>query len=396
MALQFAGKKYFMPIKILYVHGIQDIGGAETDLIALIKGLDRRLFHPSVACLSTGAFIERLREIPVPVFPVLFPSWRKLKDIWQMPIAIGSLVIILKMKNIDLVHINDYWWTPVVWLACRISRIPCIVHIRQQIEPCRTKQYWLAKPNRVLAICEGIQKAAIEGGVDPNRTQVVYSGLDLTSKSLQVRGGLMRKRYGLRPEQLIVGAVANLFPRKGYEYLLEAMASVRKCIPTVHCVIVGKGDAGYHQHLLNLVRVRDLQSVVTFAGFQPNAMEYMADFDVVVLPSILEGFGIVLLEAMAMGKPIIASRVGGIPEAVEDGVTGILVSPADSHNLAEALVILLENSTLRQSMGAAGRKRVEALFPMERTVKAIECSYSHILSQSSPAKQVAGNVSSPS
>jgi glycosyltransferase involved in cell wall biosynthesis len=108
----------------------------------------------------------------------------------------------------------------------------------------------------------------------------------------------------------------------------------------------------------------------------------MADFDVVVLPSILEGFGIVLLEGMAMGKPVVASRVGGIPEAVEDGVTGILVPPAHSRKLAEALVILLENSMLRQSMGEAGRKRVETLFSLERTIKAIESSYNNILSQS--------------
>jgi glycosyltransferase involved in cell wall biosynthesis len=383
-----------MPIKILYVHGIKDIGGAETDLIAMIKGLDREHFHPSVACPPTGAFIERLKEIPVPVFPVLFPSWRKLKDIWRIPIAVVSLVAILKREKFDLVHINDYWWTPVVWLACRISGIPFVVHIRQQMEPRRVKQYWLAKPNRLLAICNEIREVAIEGGVDPNCVQVVYSGVDLSSKVEQVNRGLIRQRYGLHPGQLIIGAVGNLFPRKGYEFLLEALTEIRKTIPNVHCVIVGEGDDGYHKQLMNLVNERDLNSVVTFAGFQSNVLEYMADFDVVVLPSILEGFGIVLLEAMAMGKPVVASRVGGIPEAVEDSVTGILVPPANSRKLAEALVVLLENSTLRQSMGEAGRARVETLFSLERTIKEIECCYNHILSQSRSEKPHTGNSSS--
>jgi glycosyltransferase involved in cell wall biosynthesis len=145
---------------------------------------------------------------------------------------------------------------------------------------------------------------------------------------------------------------------------------------------------------MNIVNERDLNSVVTFAGFQSNVLEYMADFDVVVLPSILEGFGIVLLEAMAMGKPVVASRVGGIPEAVEDSVTGILVPPANSRKLAEALVVLLENSTLRQSMGEAGRARVETLFSLERTIKEIECCYNHILSQSRSEKPHTGNSSS--
>jgi glycosyltransferase involved in cell wall biosynthesis len=385
-----------MPIKILYAHGIQDIGGAETDLIAMIKGLDRERFHPSVACPPNGAFIERLRKIPVPVFPALFPSWRKVKDIWRIPIAVVSWVAILKRGKFDLVHINDYWWTPIVWLACRIRRIPCLVHIRQQIEPRRVKQYWLEKPNGVLAISQEIRHVAIEGGMDPDRIQVVYSGLDFSSKAEQVNRGLIRQRYGLPSGQLLIGAVANLFPRKGYEYLLEALADVRKIVPHVHCIIVGEGDEEYYEKLMNLVRAKDLNEVVTFAGFQPNVLEYMADFDVVVLPSILEGFGIVLLEGMAMGKPVVASRVGGIPEAVEDGVTGILVPPAHSRKLAEALVILLENSMLRQSMGEAGRKRVETLFSLERTIKAIESSYNNILSQSMSETQPTGHSSSRS
>ena len=382
-----------MPIKILYVHGIKDIGGAETDLIAMIEGLDRERFHPSVACPPTGAFIERLRKIPVPVFPALLPSWRKLKDRWRIPTAVVSLVSILKREKFDLVHINDYWWTPVAWLACWLSGIPCVVHIRQQIEPRQVRNYWLAKPDRVLAICQEIRKVAIEGGVDPSRIQVVYSGVDLSLVE-HVNAGVIRKRYNFRPGQPLIGAVANLFPRKGYEYLLEALADVRKAVPDVHCVIVGEGDEGYHKQLLNLVRVRDLNSVVTFAGFQSNVMEYMADFDVVVLPSILEGFGIVLLEAMAMGRPVVASRVGGIPEAVEDGVTGILVSPAHSRKLAEALVILLEDAKLRQSMGEAGRARVETLFSLERTIKEIEGCYNHILSQSRLEKPLTGSSSS--
>jgi glycosyltransferase involved in cell wall biosynthesis len=204
---------------------------------------------------------------------------------------------------------------------------------------------------------------------------------------------LIRQRYGLPSGQLLIGAVANLFPRKGYEYLLEALADVRKIVPHIHCIIVGEGDEEYYEKLMNLVHERDLHSVVTFAGFQPNVLEYLADFDVVVLPSILEGFGIVLLESMAMGKPVIASRVGGIPEAVEDGVTGILVPPANSRKLAEALVVLLENSALRQSMGKAGRERVETLFSLERTIKAIEGSYNNILSQAMSETQSTGHSS---
>jgi glycosyltransferase involved in cell wall biosynthesis len=370
-----------MPIKVLYAHGIQEIGGAETDLLAILQGLDRERIHPYVACPPQGAFIERLRSISVPAFPVSFPSWRKVKDVWRIPLAVRSLTALLKREQFDLVHINDYWWTPVVWLACWICRIPCLVHIRQQIEPRRVKQYWLTHPHRVLAICQEIRRVAIAGGVKPDRVQVVYSGLDLSAKKAQVPRGVIRQRHGVPAGHLLIGTVANLFPRKGYEYLLAALSDVRARVPHIHCVIVGEGDAGYQHTLLNLVKDKNLDAVVTFAGFQSDVLEYMADFDVLVLPSILEGFGIVLLEGMAMGKPVVASRVGGIPEAVEDGVTGILVPPADSSKLADALVHLLEQPALRHSMGEAGRKRVETLFALKNTVQELEGIYRTVLSE---------------
>jgi glycosyltransferase involved in cell wall biosynthesis len=377
----FSTRRNSMPIKVLYAHGIQEIGGAETDLLAILQGLDRERIHPYVACPPQGAFIERLRSISVPAFPVSFPSWRKVKDVWRIPLAVRSLTALLKREQFDLVHVNDYWWTPVVWLACWICRIPCLVHIRQQIEPRRVKQYWLKHPHRLLAICQEIRRVAIAGGVKPDRVQVVYSGLDLSAKKAQVPRGVIRQRHGVPAGHLLIGTVANLFPRKGYEYLLGALSDVRARVPHIHCVIVGEGDAGYQHTLLNLVKEKNLDAVVTFAGFQSDVLEYMADFDVVVLPSILEGFGIVLLEGMAMGKPVVASRVGGIPEAVEDGVTGILVPPANSSKLADALVHLLEQPALRHSMGEAGRKRVETLFTLKNTVQELEGIYRAVLAE---------------
>lgn len=381
-----------MPVKILYVHGIGHIGGAEMDLLAIMKSLNREQFLPSVACPPTGAFIERVREMGIPAFPVSFPSWRKIKDCWRIPFAVVSLAAILKREKFDLVHGNDYWWTPLVWLACRIRNIPFLVHVRQQIHPRRVKQYWLAKPERVLTICQEIRQSAIDGGVHPNRVQVVYSGMDLSSIT-QTTGGEIRKRYGLQPGQPLIGAVANLFPRKGYEYLLQALADARTVIPDIHCVILGEGDDAYYQKLLHLAHVLDVKAAVTFAGFQSDVLVHMADFDVVVLPSILEGFGIVLLEAMAMGKPVVASKVGGIPEAVEEGVTGLLVPPAHSGKLAEALLLLLKNSSLRRSMGEAGKKRVATIFSLERTILALEKTYCQVLSQPQPEQWFSGKSS---
>jgi glycosyltransferase involved in cell wall biosynthesis len=385
-------RRMFMPVKILYIHGITKIGGAETDLLAILKGLDRTRLHPSVACPPTGAFIERIKEMAIPIFPLSFPSWRKLKDSWRIPFAVLSLASLLKREKFDLVHVNDYWWAPIAWLACRTRGIPSLVHVRQQIHPSKVKQYWLTKPDRVLAISQEIRQAIIDGGGPLNRVQVVYSGIDFSSIT-PTTGGEIRTRYGLQSGQPLIGAVANLFPRKGYEYLVKALAEIRMVIPDIHCLILGEGDHAYHQNLLHLITMLDLNSAVTFAGFQPDVLAHMVDFDVVVLPSIMEGFGMVLLEAMAMGKPIVASKVGGIPEAVEDGVTGVLIPPAHSGKLAEVLVFLLKNGSLRRSMGEAGRKRVATMFSLEKTIQELERVYDQVLSQ--PLPELSGKPSGP-
>lgn len=385
-------KDFFVPIKILYVHGITEIGGAETDLLAILQDLHRDHFSPSVACPPTGALVERMRDIGIPVIPFSFPAWRKLKDLWRLPFAVRSLAAVLHKEKFDLVHSNDYWWTPMVWLASRISGIPCLVHVRQEIEPRRVKQYWLTKPARLLAICRDIRQAAIHGGVDPHRVQVVYSGLNLSSIG-HLPSGRIRARYGLSPGQPVIGAVANLFPRKGYESLLKALAEIRVVIPDIHCIIVGEGDEAYGQSLIALAKELELTAAVTFAGFQREVLAHMADCDVMVLPSLLEGFGMVLLEAMAMAKPVVASRVGGIPEAVEDGVTGVLVPPGNSGELAGALLRLLKDPALRDTMGKAGRKRVETMFSLERTIEELESTYRQLVSQRHPEHLRSGNAS---
>jgi len=364
-----------MPIKVLYLHGIGQIGGAEKDLLSYLCLLDRNEFLPHVVCPAAGTLIKEVENLHVPVVALQLPPWRKLKNRFQVPWALWKLVKIFRQWNIDIVHVNDYWWAPLAYLAAKICRIPVIVHIRQQIGPVRIKQYWLNKPDYLFPVSKDIENVVLSMAVTPSRVHVIYSGVDLDRFCQTENQPEFRQRYGLKGNQLIIGTVANLFPRKGYEFLLEALVEIKDAIPDICCFIVGEGPEAYQQKLFQLVEKRQLRPHVIFAGFQKNVHEFVNAFDVFVLPSLMEGFGIALLEAMAMSKPIVACRVGGIPEVITDGVTGVLVPPKDSHALAKAIVLLITDKKAKRRFGEAARKVVEEQFSQEIAMKRIENHY---------------------
>ena len=367
-----------MAIHVLYIHGISAIGGAETELLNILHSLDREKFLPYVACPQTGPLVAELHAIHIPTVDVVLPPWRKVKHVWKLPGGVFRLVQLLRAHRIDIVHVNDYWWGPIAWLAANFCGIPCIVHIRQQIEPHRVRQYWLTKFDKVLAVSESIRRVAVQSGVHSDRVEVLYSGINCRAIKPKVSYELKAK-LRLEADQPVIGTVANLFERKGHEYLLEAMVLVKKVVPNVQCIIVGEGDSQYRQKLENIIRQKDLGQCVILVGFQNDVFEFLSIFDIFVLPSILEGFGIVLLEAMAMGKAIVATRVGGTSESVVNSETGILVSPGCSETMAAAILQLLQDPQRCKEMGMAGRRRVETYFDFSRTMDRLEAVYGELM-----------------
>jgi len=184
---------------------------------------------------------------------------------------------------------------------------------------------------------------------------------------------------GIPAEAQVLGTVANLFPRKGYEVMLNAMPTLLTAFPQVHYVIVGTGDTEYEARLRALTQKLGLGGHVHFAGFHDSVYPVLAAMDVYVHPALMEGFGIAVLEAMAMRKPVVATTTGGLPEIVQDGQTGLLVPPGEPNALAQAIVSLLQDSTRRVAMGRSGRSRVETLFTVEAMMDRLIAAYGLLL-----------------
>lgn len=368
-----------MPRRILYIHGISEIGGSERDLLQLLRLIDRQQWEPYVVC-PEGPLSREVEKLKVSVYPMRLPAWRKLIDVFSIPRAVWLLFKSMRDMKINLVHVNDYWWAPISYIACRMAGLPCIVHIRQEIEPRRVREYWLRRPQKLVAVSNRIRDVAIESGVDPTRIMVIYSGIDVALTSNPAEDKRVRDDYHLSDRQPVIGTVANLFPRKGHEYLLQALIEVRKKLPDIHCLIIGEGDNRYRAMLLEMIQTHGLTRVVTLAGFQEDMMAHIAAMDVFVLPSVMEGFGIVLLEAMAMGRPIVATAVGGIPEVIEDHVTGVLVPPRDPKALAQKILYLLENPQVAEKLGHAGRARVVERFSLQQMISHFHRLYGELVS----------------
>lgn len=368
-------------MRILYVHGVAQIGGAERELLTWLKFLDRERFQPYMVCPNDGPLPIRLNDLQIPYVSFFLPAWRNWLQVFWRPLAILRLIKVIQRWHIDVLHVNDYWWAPLGILAGRLTGRPCLVHVRQEIEPRKVSQYWLDKGSLIVPVSESIGRVIENAGVSQENIQVLLSGMapknEITSSPSKKTLETLQKIKG----QPVIGTVANLFPRKGLEFLVEAMGRLKKTFPDIFLVMVGAGNDQYERQLKTQVEHFDLTEHVLFAGFQEHPELFISQFDVFVLPSVLEGFGIVLLEAMALGKPIVASNAGGIPEIVQHEKTGLLVKTADVEDLYHALLILLNDPAKRVKMGDEAKKRVEERFSLEGMLENLYGLYSEVLAR---------------
>lgn len=370
-----------MSTRILYVHGIDSIGGAERDLIALLSRLDRHIWHPTLACPGTGSLREIASAHHVPTYPVNLPPWRKVSSLVSRYVAVRHLRKLLTDVQPALIHVNDLWWVPhTVRAAAGLSqRIPVIAHVRQETQPRKVSQYALDHVDYVVAVSHQVERGLLTGGVSPNRVRTHYSAVDC-SVTVSAEGNHdIRAQYGIPREALLLGTVANLLPLKGYEVMLNALPAILAAMPEVHYLIIGGGDAEYCARLKAIAVARGVAERIHFSGFQESVASYLAVMDLYVHPSLKEAFGLAVVEAMAMGKAVVATTTGGLPEVVAHGETGLLVPPGDAESLAGAVVSLLLDRARREQMGRFGRARVHERFNLSASVTHIEELYGEVL-----------------
>ena len=364
------------PSTVLYVESGSGNGGSATCLFNMIRWLNRTRYQPLVAYYADGVHIGRIQALGVETVP-LAPGRR----LWQ-------LIRLIRSGRARLVHNNNeiYSQIPTIAAAALTGR-PCVCSLRATRALTRRERIWVPLVRQFLAVSEATRQAYVEAGIPTHRIQTVLDGVDLERFAPSTNGAAPPlSGIPADPHRLTVGLVSRLIPAKGVREFLHAARRVVDQWPQVRFVLVGGDPTPGEPHLKEwnaLTETLELSGHVLFTGWRADLETITPLFDVAVQSSIYwEGWGMSLLEAMACGKPVVATRIGGVPEVVEEGKTGLLVPPGDSPALAEALLRLLRDPALRTRMGEAGRRRAERLFDQRRQVEQITAVYDNILGPS--------------
>ncbi|MCJ7595749.1 MAG: glycosyltransferase family 4 protein, partial [Desulfobacterales bacterium] len=234
--------------------------------------------------------------------------------------------------------------------------------------------------DKMIFISQPLIDWALKEGICRRDKMVrIYSGIELdrfrpVTANEKLR---LRAKWQIGPEDVVIGIVSKLWEGKGHVTLIEAFKEIKREIKQARLVIVGGGYL--YDRLVSLVHRSGLDDSVLFTGFQADVSEIIGTFDVAVLPSFFEGMGRVLLEAMAMEKPVVASRVGGIPDLVEHGVNGLLVRPGEVGELREAILKILKDGILAAKMAKKGREKITGQFSADMMVQSIDRVYRELM-----------------
>jgi len=353
------------------------VGGVETHVIDLARGLKQKGYNPLVVSFG-GKLVEKLETVGVDhiKLPVHSKSPLVIFNI------IGPMREVIEEHRIELLHAHSRVpaWISYLSLRTQKRKIPFVTtcHSTYSVHIGSRVMVW---SDRMIAVSEFVRNHMLDYfGTDPARIGTIHNGIspDLFSEE---KAAVARKKYrsefGISGKTKVVGMVASLTPRKGYNYFLQAATQVIKEYKDV--IFLGVGGGPQHEELEEMARAAGLENRFRFIGIRGDVRDLLNLFDIFVLSSTSEGLPYVILEAMCMKKPIVTTNVGGIPEAIEHGQNGMLVKPRDSETLAGHITELLADESRAQMLGDAARETVVRSFTVQKMVDDTESVYRKLL-----------------
>lgn len=355
--------------KLLLVTVGLGVGGTELQLLELAPRLDRDRFDVLVCGLKKGGVVaEELRARGVRVATLDGAGKLDVRVLFR-------LARLIRAERPDIVHAFIGIANLAASLTGRLLGVPVVVWSYRDVEVWKTRVHWLVDragarwADAITCCSEAVRQFVLARlDADASKAMTIHNGVDLEVFDSPQRAG--RQELKLREGGLVIGTVCRLDePKKGLAVLLRALAGLAKRdgLPPWQCLLVGEGPA--RDRLATLASELGLSDRVVFAGPRRDVARVLAALDLFVCPSLYEGFGIAIVEAMAAGRPVVASAVGGIPEIVVNRDTGLLVPPGDETALAEAMADLLADRDRARKMGLRGRERAREKFSITTTVE---------------------------
>ena len=361
-------------------------GGTENQFMTLARLLDRSRFDLEFACLRRwGPFVKELGQLDIPLEEYQVSTFRSVQALAQQ----ARLARHIARSGISIVHAYNFYGNvfaipparlvaPVVIASIR-DRAPYLTAMQKRVQ-----RYACQFADCVLVNADAVKDWLIGEGYDASNIVVIRNGVDLSRFDGPPAGASLRSELGIPADAPLVTVVSRLTRLKGIENFLEATAALKRRYPEARFLIVGEtapSDRPYLTELTDLAARLGVADRVIFTGLRSDVPSVLGCADVAVMPSLNEALSNVLLESMAAGAPVVATRVGGTPEALIDGETGLLVAPGDSGAIATAVARLLDDRELAVRLGRAARDLISMKFSVERMVRSTEDLYMELLAR---------------
>lgn len=372
--------------KVLFVITKSNWGGAQRYVCDLATGLPRDQFEVAVALGGSGALIQKLHAEHIRVLPI-FSLARDISTTNDV-FSFFELLSIFHREKPSVVHLNSAKASGLSALAARLTGVPLIIFTAHGWAFNEERPLWqritikffswltVVLAHKTIAVSEAVHKDTQNWLFVQKKVVTLHNGInapEFLSRD-EARARLVEKSgIPLTPDAILAGTVAELHKNKGLPYAIGAIAILAQKNPSLFYFILGAGEE--QKKLAGLIKQHDLQGRVFLLGFVENAVNYLKAFDIFVLPSTKEGLPYVLLEAGLAGLPVVASRVGGIPEIIEDGKTGLLVPSRDKDALCAALQRIIGSPDLRDSFGSALKERIVNDFSLETMISQTKMLY---------------------
>ncbi len=390
--------------RILYIESNRDgtVGGSYYSLFYLVRGLDKDLYQPVVMFYEDNPLIGKFRElaIEVVVYDHYSPSDGRIRNLSDFvkflprlvrDVLWGHFKVIKKLDEInpDIVHLNNSYAVNHDWvLACKRRGVKIIAHDRGTRPPASLQtRFFVRFLDAIISVSDSYLKYVTEQKLKPKTACRIYNGLDVTEFAdhyhLESKKQI-RRNLNVSNGDILIGMVGNIDYWKGQIVLVKAMSLVVKEFKNVKVALVGKtarGAAKYEEEIRACISQHGLNDNIIFTGYREDIPALLNAFDIFVHASVEpEPFGRVILEAMAMKKPIVATNAGGPPEIIVDGKSGLLVPMDDERAMADAILIYLDDRQKADELGINAWTRLQDKFSTEKMVSAIEDIYQKIFS----------------
>jgi glycosyltransferase involved in cell wall biosynthesis len=382
-----------MALKVLHLIQGKHFGGAEQVVLSISKSFDPRLVSSSVCCLSNGLLLKKLRDYDIPAYIIPMRS--------EIDIAV-PLIKFIKLaisSKINIIHTHSVRSNLIGRLSAFFVQKKCVTHLHSPVlrdfadfKRGRRNEFIdsLTRPiaNHYIAVSHSLRREQITRGMDPTKITTIHNGFDLDNFNIEAsqnhRYSSIKKEYGLPDDAILLVLVALIRPRKGVEVIIRAVNNLKNRFPKVFLVIVGDDniseDPLYGRKLRELVSTLEIESRVIFTGFREDVISILKQSDLMILPSLFgEGSPMVILEAMAMGLPAIASDIEGVPEIVCDGVNGFLVKPGDADGLSDKIISVLSREDLLETVKNNAMQTIKKKFNSKIQAKKIESIYKKVI-----------------